>query len=445
VKKSVVALLITLALIVLISPGIVGRLAEQSMQENLDWASTESLEFVITSQGFDRGWFSSAGRHRIEFRDGGLQGAMLRLFGADTFANLPAIIVDTRLDHGLIPVTSLSREQGSLKPGLGSAISTFSLELADGETIALPGTIYSTLSLAGELQSNFVLQADGFKSEKVRIDWGATNILVTTNPTTGSIDVKGSIDSISIQSPRKMLRFDKIELTIQQRMSPFGFAVGDFKFSWQAMTEGTAADPTKIGPVTISSNLAVDDDRVNGHVTLELENARFADFGTAAIVANIRFENADGVAIANLKRALEKMPLDEDVLTAFESLDNDLRRLLAAGIELHIEQLEVSLPQGSITSTFSFIVAETDLDGFTWTAPLLALDARADISLPVELVELALDMNPQLNAAIGMGFLRKNGAFYVMEAAFEKGLLTINGAPMPIPLPGLQQVAHTTD
>lgn len=444
-KKSVVALLITLALIVLISPGIVGRLAEQSMQENLDWASTESLEFVITSQGFDRGWFSSAGRHRIEFRDGGLQGAMLRLFGADTFANLPAIIVDTRLDHGLIPVTSLSREQGSLKPGLGSAISTFSLELADGETIALPGTIYSTLSLAGELQSNFVLQADGFESEKVRIDWGATNILVTTNPTTGSIDVKGSIDSISIQSPRKMLRFDKIELTIQQRMSPFGFAVGDFKFSWQVMTEGTGADPTKIGPVTISSNLAVDDDRVNGHVTLELENARFADFGTAAIVANIRFENADGVAIANLKRALEKMPLDEDVLTAFESLDNDLRRLLAAGIELHIEQLEVSLPQGSITSTFSFIVAETDLDGFTWTAPLLALDARADISLPVELVELALDMNPQLNAAIGMGFLRKNGAFYVMEAAFEKGLLTINGAPMPIPLPGLQQVAHTTD
>jgi len=438
VKKSVVALLIALALIVLISPGIVGRLAEQSMQENLDWASTENPEFVITSQGFDRGWFSSAGRHRIEFRDGDLQDAILSLAGADTVADLPAIIVDTRLDHGLIPVTSLSREQGSLKPGLGSAISTFSLELAGGETIALPGRIYSTLSLAGELQSNFVLQADGFESEKVRIDWGATDILVTTNPTNGSIDVKGSIDSITIQAPREMLRFDKIELTIQQRMSPFGFAVGDLKFSWQAMTEGTGADTTTIGPVTISSNLAVVDDRVNGHVRLELENAPFANFGTAAIVANIRLENADGVAIANLKRALEKMPLDEDALTAFESLDNDFRRLLAAGIELHIEQLEVSLPQGSITSTFSFIVAETDLDEFTWTAPLLALDARADISLPVGLVELALDMNPQLNAAISMGFLRKNGDFYVMEAAFKKGLLTINGAPMPIPLPGLQ-------
>lgn len=437
-KKSVVALLMALALIVLISPGIVGRLAEQSMHENLDWAGTENLEFVITSQGFDRGWFSSAGRHRIEFRDGNLHDAMLRLGGAEMVADLPVIIVDTRLDHGLIPVTSLSREQGSLKPGLGSAISTFSLELAGGETIALPGTIYSTLSLAGELQSNFVLQADGFESEKVRIDWGATDILVTTNPTNGSIDVQGSIDSITIQSPRDSLRFDKIELTIQQRMSPFGFAVGNSKFSWQAMTEGPIGAGTTIGPVTISSYLAVDDDRVNGHVMLELESAPFAGLGAAAIVANIRLENADGVAIANLKRALENMPLDEDALTTFESLDKDLQRLLAAGIELHIEQLEISLPQGSITSTFSFIVAETDLDGFTWTTPLLALDASADISLPVELVELALDMNPQLNAAIGMGFLRKNGDFYVMEAAFKKGLLTINGAPMPIPMPGLQ-------
>ena len=35
-----------------------------------------------------------------------------------------------------------------------------------------------------------------------------------------------------------------------------------------------------------------------------------------------------------------------------------------------------------------------------------------------------------------MGFLRLEGNFYEMEAAFESGLLTVNGAPMPIPLPG---------
>jgi len=55
-----------------------------------------------------------------------------------------------------------------------------------------------------------------------------------------------------------------------------------------------------------------------------------------------------------------------------------------------------------------------------------------------ELVELAVALNPQANAIIGMGFLRRNGAFYEMQAAYKKGLLTVNGAPMPVPLPAVQ-------
>ena len=72
-KKSLVFLLLALAVIVLISPAIVGRLAEKSMDENLDWAATESNELTVTSQGFDRGWFSSEGQHRVELRDGELR------------------------------------------------------------------------------------------------------------------------------------------------------------------------------------------------------------------------------------------------------------------------------------------------------------------------------------------------------------------------------------
>jgi len=36
VKKGFVILLLALAIIVLVSPGLVGRLAEESMDENLD-------------------------------------------------------------------------------------------------------------------------------------------------------------------------------------------------------------------------------------------------------------------------------------------------------------------------------------------------------------------------------------------------------------------------
>ena len=120
-KKGLVALLIVLAIIVLVSPGIVGRLAEKSMDENIDWAATESQEVVVTSQGFDRGWFSSAGQHRVEIREGELQNMFLALAGSEDVRDLPVLIIDTRLDHGLIPLASMSRDMRPVKmPRLGS-------------------------------------------------------------------------------------------------------------------------------------------------------------------------------------------------------------------------------------------------------------------------------------------------------------------------------------
>ena len=72
VKKGVVVLLVLLAVVVLVSPAIVGRLAEQSMDENIDWAAMESGAVKVTSEHFDRGWFSSEGQHRVELQEGDL-------------------------------------------------------------------------------------------------------------------------------------------------------------------------------------------------------------------------------------------------------------------------------------------------------------------------------------------------------------------------------------
>ena len=57
-KKSVVAGLVLLALVVIISPGLMGYLAERSVDKQLEWAADDSQEIVISASGFDRGWFS---------------------------------------------------------------------------------------------------------------------------------------------------------------------------------------------------------------------------------------------------------------------------------------------------------------------------------------------------------------------------------------------------
>lgn len=438
-KKGFVALLLGLAVIVLVSPGIVGRLAERSMEENLDWAAAESKKVVVTSQGFDRGWFSSAGQHRVEIRDGELQQLLLALTNAKDASELPALIIDTRLDHGLIPLASMSRDKGTLMPGLGSAISTVSIELADGEIIQLPGTIYSDVSLTGALRSEFVLDADSHGFEGADAEWGDIAIDIMTDPATGTIQFDGALASVFLAAEGEFFRVGEVEFSGKQRRSRFGFLVGDADLMMQAMTfKNNLGSPTSFGPLTIGTTSAVDGDRVSGRATIKLDNMPFAEFGAAGISADISLIEVDGIALGQITDALDQMNKGGSAEDFRFVVENDLQRLLSAGFELRFDQLDISLPQGVISSTFRFLVEETDPDTFVWTSVLLALDASAELRMPVELVELMTEMDPQMHSAIGMGFLRKNGDFYEMKATFKKGLLTVNGAPMPVPIPGIQ-------
>ena len=76
-----------------------------------------------------------------------------------------------------------------------------------------------------------------------------------------------------------------------------------------------------------------------------------------------------------------------------------------------------------------------DPTGFTWSSLLLGTEASADVRIPEPLMDFVLTVNPQAAAAIGMGFLKKEGDAYVSEIRYAKGILAVNGAPMPITLP----------
>src|SRR5210317_157353 len=198
VNKSVVAVLVLLAVVVLVSPAIVGRMAENSMGENLNWAANESGEVKVTAEKFARGWFSSEGQHRVELRDGELLTAIQAMSGPVDAADLPVLVISTHIDHGLIPVTSMSRDKGSLAPGLGSAVSTLQVELPGGEAIDVPGTIYSKLGLGGSLHSNYVLEAGEHAEDGTTATWGPTEINVTTDPVSGEAVFNGTVGAISV-------------------------------------------------------------------------------------------------------------------------------------------------------------------------------------------------------------------------------------------------------
>lgn len=438
-KKGVLVLILAAVLIVIVSPGIVGKLAEQSVDENLNWAARESGELVVTSESFDRGWFSSEGQHRIELGEGQIRAALTTAAGDNVHDELPLLVINTHIDHGLIPVSSMGREQGSLAPGLGSAVSTLTVEYADGETFAVPGTIYSNVSLGGDLDSRYVLEAGSQIVDDGEVTWQPTEISIVSHPKTGSFEFDGDVGAMTFGNDQQIVSIDGLTFVGQQVKTEYGFNVGDIDMSIGTMTIN-AGDVVTGGMqgVTVTASSSVDDGLTAAEVRLEMNGQTIPGFGDISIVADMAFHGVDASALGAITERLEGMGAAPDPGQIMMAGQDDLKDLLAAGLEIRVTQLDIALPMGTVETTMSFVLPESDRATFEWTSPLLGLVASVDIRVPEALIQFATSMDAQVGAMIGLGYLKKNGDFYEMDADLKKGLLTINGAPMPIPLGAFQ-------
>ena len=434
VKKGIVVLLVFLAVVVLVSPAIVGRLAEQSMDENLNWAASESGDVKVTSERFARGWFSSEGQHRIELQDGDLLTALQALAGPISAGDLPVLIINTRLDHGLIPVTSMARDKGSLAPGLGSAVSTMQVELPDGEIIDVPGTIYSEVTLGGQLHSNYVLDSGSRDKDGVSASWGSVDINVATDPQTGTVEYDGSVASLSFTADQDSMSLDALSFEGRRVPTRFDVAIGDLDFALEGLALGNAmGGGFRASRLAVTGSSSLDGDRLDSKARVSATND-VPGLGPVSYELDLSLDGVDAASMGALQAKVTEMNTAPEPMAVYASIEPDVQRLFAAGFDFNIKRLEITLPQGTMTSVMRFSLGEGDPATFDWSSLLLDTEASLDISIPVDMVEAVAADNPQAAMLIGGGYLVRRGDAYVTEARLKKGLLTINGAPIPIPL-----------
>ena len=438
-KKSVLALILLAVLIIIVSPGIVGKLAEDTVGENLNWAAQESGELVVTSEGFDRGWFSSEGQHRVELANGSLRTAVTTAAGSGTDAQLPVLLINTHIDHGLIPVSSLSREEGSLAPGLGSAVSTVAIEVGDGEQIDLPGAIYSKIGLTGDLDSHYVVEAGSKMVDGGEVTWQPSSVNITSNPKAASIRFDGDVGAMTFGNDQQTVSIDGLSFIGQQAPSSYGFNVGNVELEVGAMTTDAGGMPAGgMQGLSINASSSVDDGVAAAAMRMEMKGQTIPGFGDISVNADIGFSDLDATALGALTQKLEGLggALDPDRIMM--AADEEFKSLFAAGLGVGVKQLDVDLPMGTVEMKMTMEVPESDRAAFEWSSLLLNTVASLDVRVPEALVQLASSMNPQTGAIIGMGYLKKEGDVYIMDADLKQGLLTINGAPIPIPMGAFQ-------
>lgn len=436
-KKSVIVLILAVVLIIIVSPGIVGKLAENSVGENLNWAADESGELVVTSEGFDRGWFSSDGQHRIELGDGQLR-SFMDTSGLSSDA-LPALLINTHIDHGIIPVSSMSRDEGSLAPGLGSAVSTLAIDLGDGETVDLPGTIYSKVGLGGDLDSRYVLEAGSHTTEDTDITWQPATINIVSSADSGDIEFEGNVGAMTFGDGVQLVAIDGLTFSGEQERTRYGFSVGDvdLKMSEMKVNGGGNVIATMQG-LALKASSSLDDGGLDADVEFNLKSQTVPGFGDISIASVMNFDFPDAEALGKFSQRMDALADATDPMQLFGEAGEEMKDLVASGLSIDIEQLDITLPMGLVESAVSLEIPNMDRADFEWTSLLLSAVADIDIKAPEELIQMATSMNPELGAVVAMGYLKKEGDFYVMDAEFKKGLLKVNGVPIPIPLGAFQ-------
>lgn len=432
-KRWLVVLLVLLALVVLITPGIVGRLAEQNIADNIEWAESDSPGVSIETERFERGWFTSAGTHRIVLDEGQFREASLEYQAATGNMQLPSLIIETKLAHGPLP-------GGSLAPGLATSVSTFSIDPGNGEHVEVPGTLTTRVSLSGESDGHLVLDPGVVDFDGGTVSWDGADLKFVSDPSTGALAVNGDINPWSVAADGTMANIGTISLSANQSRSEFGFNVGTAVVESGEITLEENGSAFSIGGIAFTADTAIRDQRLDAASTFAMQAMRVPAFGAIDLDMDFTLTGADAASVAVIGAAVQEAQGAADPEAALANLypqiEDELEVMFKRGFDMRLEKLDITLPQGVIASTLNISVPETDDDTpLDWSSVMLNMTGNLDLRIPGPIYQMAAMMNAQVGSLVAMGVLVQDGEDYVMNAEYAQGLFNVNGAPLPIPMP----------
>ncbi len=439
-KRWLPLCIVALALVVLVSPGIIGHLAERAIEDQIGYAEERDPSFAIATASFERGWFTSAGQYRVPLADPDLAAIVLTLGQVDAQADLtPVLVIDTRIDHGLVPVGAASRDLSEMLPAIASGVSTLSVELGPGQVAALPGTLNSRIGITGSAQFDYQLPAGSTAVDGKSASWEDARIHVTSSPDGRKLTTKLQVEELSIDSDEGQITLASADMEADGEMTGWGFAVGNLTLAVGETSMSTiTGGPQGWSTMNMNMQSALQGERMHGSLDVEV-NSLVTPNGVSDVRVRGTVAELDAKILGPLIRLLNQVSANPHDASgqAIADLEIDARRLLSAGADINFQEISMKSDAGEFLAAAEFKLPQSD-EMLAWTSLLLALQGKADFRVPQALFDANPDFAAQAQPLIAAGFLVRDGDLYTMNVAYAKGLATINGIPMPIPMPGVQ-------
>ncbi len=444
-KKILFFVLLAFVGVLLAAPWFVGGFAERQIEEQIALGSRADSGVTIITDEYRRHWFSADSRHRVVITDPELVAALRDLDGGSLFGDQPALIVDTRIDHGPVPFSSLEREDGSLAPALSRARSEFSLDLGNGgEPVALPGTLVTTMALDGTTDARFRLEAGAtdLAGPGEQLSWDGATIDARINADGSVVTGEGRIGTVEVTNAAGTgVRIGGVEFDTAQRYGGHGIYVGPANVSMGPIEVGDGGKVARVESIAVVSDSDMKGELLDGEARFSFRGLS-AGMMAADVEADIAVANMHApslAAITETLQALEEAGGEPAMQQTYPLIESDLARLLAAGPTLDIRNFALKLPQGDVRlRMFLAMAAGDDAGAFAMRDVAGRLTATADLTVPKPIVEMLRAIDPdaagQAEMLIQMGILREEGDAYRLQAEYGDGLLTVNGFPLPVPV-----------
>ena len=222
--------------------------------------------------------------------------------------------------------------------------------------------------------------------------------------------------------------------------SDYGFNVGTVDLEMGRVEVIEDGMPFSISSVSLTGDTSIEGDRLNARSAFAVNTMTIPAVGDVSLEVDFDISGIDATAsgaIAAVLQEAQSAPDPEAALAnVYPQIEDDLGTLFAKGFTVNMGKFDVTLPQGTVSLALEISIPESDAgEPVNWSSVLLQMSGTLGVRIPASIYQMAAMFSPEAGQMIAMGILVQDGEDYVMNAEYAQGLLNVNGAPMPIPLP----------